>query len=368
MHAFTKSIQRELDDFFQRLNQTEFLIRTVTKGALTQARAKLKPEAFVILDQLTQEDFYKGAAIYTWDKYRVKAVDGSTIVLPNHRSIKEEFGEHKFGPNADSPRSMARISLLYDPLNGITNDAQIAGYSTSEKELCLQHISKMEPGDLIMFDRYYASVDLMWTLHKKKVDFLFRMKDNWWKLVEKFQAEKKKDKIVELDCREGMIKVRLIKNTLPNGNTQVFCTSVLDKKFAPEDFGELYESRWGIEEAYKTLKNWIELENFSGKTALAVRQDFYSKIFMMNLCSAFANPVAQRIKKEKSEYQINRTQGLAMMSVLPVPLFLMCRAHGAIKAFDNLISRTIDQLRANRKFTRKKKPMKVKFSMNYKNL
>lgn len=368
MHTFSKSIQRELDDFFQRLNQTEFLVRTVTKGALTQARAKLKPEAFIMLDQVTQEDFYKGAAIYRWGKYRVKAVDGSTIVLPNHHSIKEEFGEHKFGPNADSPRSMARISLLYDPLNGITNDAQISGYSTSEKELCHLHIPKMEPGDLIMFDRYYASLDLMWTLYKKKVDFLFRMKDNWWNVIQEFQAEKKKDKIVDLDCKEGLIKVRLIKSTLPNGTVQVFCTSVLDKKFTPEDFGELYENRWGIEEAYKTLKNWIELENFSGKTSLAVRQDFYSKIFMMNLCSAFANPVAERIKKEKSEYQINKVQGLAMMCVLPVPLFLKGHVSGAIKAFDNLISKTIDQIRPNRHFKRKKKPMKVKFSMNYKNL
>lgn len=368
MHTFSKSIQRELDDFFQRLNQTEFSIRTVTKGALTQARAKLKPEAFVLLDKVTQEQFYKDAVVYKWDKYRIKAVDGSTIVLPNHPSIKEEFGQHNFGPKAESPRSLGRISLLYDPLNCITNDAQIAGYSTSEKELCNHHLAHMHQGDLVIFDRYYAALDLMWVLHTKKVDFLFRMKDSWWKVVDEFQKEKRTDKIIDLDCKEGVIKVRLIKAKSPSGESQVFCTSVLSKKFSPKDFAELYEARWGIEEAYKALKNWLELENFSGKTSLAVKQDFYSKIFLMNLCAAFGTPVAEKIKKEKQGFQINKVQGLAMISVLPIPLFLTQRAKQAINAFDKLIYRTIYKVRKGRTYTRKKRIMKVKFSMNYKNL
>ena len=84
MHPLSKSIQRELDDFFQRLNKSDFQIRTVTKGALTQARAKLQPEAFQALDKVVRNGFYKDASHYTWDKYRVRVVDGSTIVLPQH--------------------------------------------------------------------------------------------------------------------------------------------------------------------------------------------------------------------------------------------------------------------------------------------
>ncbi|HWA33852.1 MAG TPA: hypothetical protein VG737_06970, partial [Cyclobacteriaceae bacterium] len=117
MHPLTKSIQRELDDFFQRLTHSDFQIRTVTKGALSQARSKLQPEVFKALDEVVRDSFYEDVGYYTWDKYRIRVVDGSTLVLPQHESIHREFGTHKFGPNADSPRSLARISLLYDPLN-----------------------------------------------------------------------------------------------------------------------------------------------------------------------------------------------------------------------------------------------------------
>jgi len=35
-------------------------------------------------------------------------------------------------------------------------------------------------------------------------------------------------------------------------------------------FFDLYHSRWPVEEDYKTVKSRIELENFSGKSALSV--------------------------------------------------------------------------------------------------
>jgi hypothetical protein len=38
-----------------------------------------------------------------------------------------------------------------------------------------------------------------------------------------------------------------------------------------EEFDELYHFRRGEEEAYKLLKSRIEVEDFSGKTAISVR-------------------------------------------------------------------------------------------------
>lgn len=368
MHPMNKSIQRELDDFFQRLSKSEFQIRTVTKGALTQARAKLHPDAFKALDKVARDGFYKEAPYYKWDKYRILAVDGSTAVLPQHESIRQEFGVHQFGPNADSPRSLARMSMLYDPLNGITLDGQIAGYATSEKELCEAHFEHVKPGDLLIFDRFYAGFGLMQKIRSLKVDFLFRMKNSWWKKVREFKSLQHDDQVVTFDTKEGGLKARLIRVKLANGEEQILCTSVMSKKFSAEDFGELYHSRWGIEETYKTLKNWIELENFSGKTALSVKQDYYSKILLMNLCTVYSHPVSEQIKKEKEGYQINRVQSLALMSVFPIPLFLHQKIKDVLHSFDRILSKTIDRIRPGRKFERKKIVFRTKFSMNYKRL
>jgi hypothetical protein len=228
--------------------------------------------------------------------------------------------------------------------------------------MCYEHLRKVKKGDLLVFDRYYASLDLMWDIKKKKAHFLFRMKDNWWKVVKEFQLEGLQDKEIILSTSQGTIKARLIKF-----GDRVFCTSILKKKLSPKDFNELYCNRWGVEEAYKTLKNWSELENFSGKTSLAVKQDFYSKIFLMNLSAAFSHPVEEKIKKEKENYKINRVQALASTAQLPIAIFIKKMTKKAFKAFDNIVLRTIEMIRPDRKYQRKKGPTK-KHSMNYKNL
>jgi len=40
------------------------------------------------------------------------------------------------------------------------------------------------------------------------------------------------------------------------------------------------------------------LKDFSGKTAAAVKQDFYAKTFMLTLCAAFAHSIEQKVIAE----------------------------------------------------------------------
>jgi hypothetical protein len=71
-----------------------------------------------------------------------------------------------------------------------------------------------------------------------------------------------------------------------------------NEKYPLEDIAELYHYRWNEEESYKLFKARMELENFSGKTALAVKQDFFAKVFIMSLCANLAFPVEEKVKKE----------------------------------------------------------------------
>ena len=82
---FKSSIQRELDGFFKALSKSDFKIREVTKGAFSQARAKLNPWAFQRLNDVAADAFYKEAEYYVWHGMRTLAVDGTRLVLPNHQ-------------------------------------------------------------------------------------------------------------------------------------------------------------------------------------------------------------------------------------------------------------------------------------------
>jgi hypothetical protein len=145
--GLTRSLQRELNSFYQKLQKSDFLDQHVTKGAFSRARAKLKPEAFSELNQIGQDNFYKNAPWRSWNGFRLLACDGSTVMLPNHSSVVKEFGTTCFGRQGDpeSPHSIARISLLYDVLNFVTLDGQINSYKTSEKALLRQHLKYIKP-------------------------------------------------------------------------------------------------------------------------------------------------------------------------------------------------------------------------------
>jgi hypothetical protein len=171
MLKFKSSIQRELDRFYKELSQNDFNIREVTKGAFTQARAKLNPWAFQRLNEVAVNTFYDEAEYYVWHQMRLLAVDGTRLVLPNHPSVAEEFGVHKFGPKADSSRSLAIASLLYDPLNLLTIDSQIAPYSSSEGDLLMQHLAKINTGDMLLLDRGYPSFWLLFLLKAMGIEF-----------------------------------------------------------------------------------------------------------------------------------------------------------------------------------------------------
>jgi hypothetical protein len=196
------SLQRDLDRFFKSVRQSDFNIRAVTKGALSGARSKLNPEAFKRLNTVGVNVFYRDADYYMWGDYRVLAVDDTRLVLPNHPSIKEEFGEHGFGPNADSKRSLAIGSLLYDPLNKVTIDAQIAPYSSSESELLRLHLDYVQAWDLLLPNRGYPGFWLLFFLKARGIEFCIRLKNDWWLKVKDFAESEEKDRSVRFVLSE----------------------------------------------------------------------------------------------------------------------------------------------------------------------
>ena len=389
MLKFKSSLQRDLDRFYKEVMKSDFNIREVTKGAFTQARAKLNPWAFKRLNEVAVNSFYEGAAYIVWHEMRLLAVDGTRLVLPNHPSVVEEFGVHQFGPKADSPRSLALGSLLYDALNLVTIDSQIAPYASSERDLLLEHLEHVKPGDLLLLDRGYPSFWLLFLLKAKGIEFCVRLKEDWWLKVKDFTESSEKEQIVTFalpkkdrsklkdfpHMLDREITCRLIKVELENGETEVLCTSLEDSStYLHEDFEELYHYRWNEEEAYKLLKSRIELEDFSGKTAKAVKQDFYAKVFLMTLCAAYAHPIEEKViaehqadKERKHNQKINRTNALATTMDMLVPAFIHKKYKEALDAFDLLVWNTREIIRPGRSNPRNKRQEKP-YSMNYKPL
>ena len=202
-----------------------------------------------------------------------------------------------------------------------------------------------------------------------------RMKENWWLAVKEFSESNKGEDIIKFRfSRKGVdivkqfpgmakkeVECRLIRVNLPNGEQEILCTSLLDtQKFPVQDIAELYHYRWNEEEGYKLFKARLEVENFSGKTALAVKQDFFAKVFIMSLCANLAFPIEEKVKKEyeqekqnKHAQKINRTNALSMTRDICIGLFHKNLIRQSLEAFDKIIKNTREIVCPGRKNERK---------------
>jgi len=107
----------------------------MSQQAFSEARNKLTVAAFSMLFYMTATIAYDGY-YDTYRGYRVLAIDGSKIALPDIDLLGRIYG--KMGPSLTSPT--AQGSICYDVLNKVIVDALIEPLTTDERTLAWRHI------------------------------------------------------------------------------------------------------------------------------------------------------------------------------------------------------------------------------------
>ena len=85
------ALQRELDQFFQVLSPGDVAKRVVTKSAFCAARQKLNPSAFIELNRHLVQRWYHDAPVRRWRGLDLRAIDGSTLRLPDTPEAIAQF-------------------------------------------------------------------------------------------------------------------------------------------------------------------------------------------------------------------------------------------------------------------------------------
>ena len=381
------SYQQELDNFFTLTNSSHLPSQVITKSALTQARKNLSPTAFTELNSRIVTAYYADHPdLKTWNGYRLCAIDGSQLRLPSEPDIVETFGVNP-GREGQKDCSLALASVYYDVLNHISIDSSINPTTASERECAASHLHYAQPNDLSLLDRGYNAFWLYNVYQAKKQSFCMRAKINRGLQFKQFAESGKAQTMITIEpnkrsieqCQEkglptAPLTLRLIRVELDNNEVEVLITNLMDEKVFPAyEFKALYHLRWGIEENYKRLKQWVEIENFSGKSALSVKQDFYAKVLTTNLTSIVANAAQKQVDKvtahRKHDYQINFAQAISKMKNTIVELLIISSDHlqSRLKALIDYIACTIEPIRGGRSYDRPKSKMKNKLHFcNYK--
>ena len=282
---------------------------------------------------------------------------------------------------------MGLASACYDVLNNLMVDTRIGHSSSSERTHAIEHLEYVADNALMLYDRGYPALWFMQAHLERGINFCIRCPWNFYNETRDFYLGSQRGAIVTLTpkgdakkkCKtQGVsstpFSVRLIKVDLPGGEKEILITSVLDKKLiSHHSFKGLYHERWFVEEAYKRLKSRLEVENFSGKSVLAVKQDFYAKMMTYNLEALVANVALVKVKEEtrhcQHDYAVNHAQALsrlkgAWVKLMRRPVALLS---GFIMQLVELVAACRESIRPDRSYERdfvgKKK---ARFPVSYK--
>jgi len=263
----------------------------VSKQAFSQARQKISPECF-------QELHADGIRVnYTsapekglWKGYRLIACDGSTARLPESTDLEKTFGRHPTKKGIKNAPPIARISEYTDMTTKLVLSGRIAPCCISEVALAEEQLTEVvdkmrnlnQKKMLFVYDRGYPSKKFIDQHLELGVDFIFRLPRNFNREVKEIYQKKEAESFL---ISKDYPLLRVMQFTLSSGESELLLTTLLnDQQYSQESLSKVYHGRWSaMEEGYKRQKIIMQLENFSGKTAIAIQQEYWATLTVGNL-------------------------------------------------------------------------------------
>lgn len=250
-----KSIHRHLHEFFALWPHAARPPQTPSKGAWTQARAKLSHTASIELNAhavLTTVDAPEHRArLRQWRGRRLLATDSSLARLPDHPDLARHFARIQAANQHGGTVACyeGRISVLYDVLNRLGRDGRLTSSAVGEVELARQHWPALDPQDVVLFARGYTGYAHLARLQQAGQDFIGRCSRGSFAAAQQLFArdEAGVSVIVTLRpssdqrraCRaQGLpleLRIRLVTLRLSTGGLEVLVTSLLDVQAYPAE-------------------------------------------------------------------------------------------------------------------------------------
>jgi len=388
MNLLRKSLAIEIDSFVNFVYRKRASPKAFTQSAFVQARKKIKPNVFKKLSQTIIDEFYtdNDEAIKLWKGFRLLAIDGSRITLPNTDELEAIYGQTK--NQTQTKIVQARCSVLYDVENNYVIDAVLAPLAKGERTLARPHLQYCQSGDLLIYDRGYPSYEFINEHLTRGLDYLMRIKTTFSQTVIDFEMSKKKSQVVslfpgknaklsdKLYDKNTPIRVRLIRIELSSGQVEILVTSLLETKAYPNKiFKALYAKRWGVETFYDEVKGKMKLEYFSGYSPESILQDFYVTMFVSNIQTLIVGELEEEIAIEtqgrKYKYKVNKNLSYGFLKNRILDLFLSEESiNVVVSKIKEILKKHLVPIRPDRTFNRDvgkyRKRIKPKVTKNQK--
>lgn len=368
----------------------------ISKPGYLKQRMKLNPEAFKVLYQSHNKNFYQDAEVepYTYKGYLVLAADGSDINIPTTAETVEKYGSASV--RGGKPCAQIGLGCIYDVLNRFILDSGINKVKFDEMRVAQEQLSNIKDtiGDrypyMVIMDRGYPSTPAFLKFIDDGIYFVARLKTSDYKAEQK--ALKSNDEDVEIALTKArrrnyigkkeestmmsrdFFSLRMVKVNFDNDTSEILATNLPRETFPEECFAEIYHMRWGIETAYEVLKDRLKIENFTGIKPTLIEQDINSTIYVSNLAEDIICDIEEEDKEHlKNDYkhtmQINRNLSIGLLKNDLIYILIETdenRKSELLQALYDEIRVNVVPIRPDRHYHRTKGQLAANFSNTHK--
>jgi putative transposase len=274
-------------------------------GAYCTARSELPEEACRELVRRTGQELEAEAPPeWLWHGRPVRVADGSTVTMPDTPENQAEYPQQKNQqPGCGFP--IARIVVVFSLAVGTvlnTTLGKCEGKLTGENSLFRTLHGSLEPGDVVLFDRYFSGWCDIALLAQRDVDVVVRkhqlratdfrqgqrlgLDDHLvcWPKPPRPQWMSREDYAAlpeQLVLRE--VRVRVRQRGFRSRNLLVVTTLLDVTEFAAEEIAQLYRCRWQAELNLRSIKTVLEMDHLRCKTPHRVRNEISMHLVAYNL-------------------------------------------------------------------------------------
>jgi hypothetical protein len=244
---------------------------------------------------------------WLWCGRRVKAVDGTTVSMPDTVANQREYPQSRSQkPGLGFP--IARLVVVFCLATGAALEAAIGKYQgkqTGENALFRKTWDGLSAGDVALGDRYYSSYFDLALLQRRGVDSVCRLHQLRVTDFRRGRRLGKQDHIVSwskparpewmdqatYESLPGEMEVRVVRvHVAVRGfRTRVLdlVTTLLDSDiYRKKDLANLYRRRWEAELHLRSIKVVMDLDVLRCKTPEMVRKELWMGLLGYNVIRA----------------------------------------------------------------------------------
>lgn len=297
-------------------------------GADAKARQRLPEAVLATLTRQTGRAAEQAApGEWKWLGRVVKVFDGSTVSMPDTAENQRAFPQSRAqAPGVGFP--LARIGVLFSLSVGTVLELAVrrfAGKFQSELAMLREMLPALEPGEILLTDRYLCSFMEIALLVQRGVDFVGRMHAHRRVDFRQGRRLRKDDHVacwIKPRCPAWMsreqyaalpdtlrireFRYRVVRNGYRT-RTLIVATTLLDAELFPQpEIAALYRLRWDAEIHLRSLKTMMHMDVLRCQTPDMVRKELWAHLLAYNLIRTVIMQAAARHGKHPRQISFTR--------------------------------------------------------------